>query len=71
LKTIADTIGIHKIITHHVACHTFATRALNRGISIEVVQKLLGHNDLKTTQIYSKMLTSTIVKEMEKMGKVK
>ncbi|HUS85674.1 MAG TPA: site-specific integrase [Bacteroidales bacterium] len=71
LKTIGDTIGIHKTITHHVARHTFATRALNRGIPIEVVQKLLGHTDLKTTQIYAKMLTSTIVKEMEKMGKVK
>ena len=71
LKTIGDIIGINKTITHHVARHTFATRALNRGIPIEVVQKLLGHTDLKTTQIYAKMLTSTIVKEMEKMGKVK
>lgn len=71
LKTIGNTIGIHKTITHHVARHTFAARALNRGIPIEVVQKLIGHTDLKTTQIYAKLLTSTIVKEMEKMGKVK
>ena len=71
LKTIGDIIGIHKLITHHVARHTFATLALNRGIPIEVVQKLLGHTDLKTTQIYAKMLISTIVKEMEKMGKIK
>jgi site-specific recombinase XerD len=71
LKTVGDSIGINKTITHHVARHTFATLALNRGIPIEVVQKLLGHTDLKTTQIYAKMLTSTIVKEMEKMGKVK
>jgi site-specific recombinase XerD len=71
LKTIGNTVGIQKTITHHVARHTFATRALNRGIPIEVVQKLLGHTDLKTTQIYAKMLTSTVVKEMEKMGKVK
>jgi len=71
LKTIGETVGIHKTITHHVARHTFATRALNRGIPIEVVQKLLGHTDIKTTQIYAKMLTSTIIREMEKLGKVK
>jgi integrase/recombinase XerD len=71
LKTIGDIVGIHKLITHHVARHTFATLALNRGIPIEVVQKLLGHADLKTTQIYAKMLLSTIVKEMEKIGRVK
>ena len=71
LKILADSIGIKKTITHHVARHTFATQALNRGIPVEVVQKLMGHTDIQTTQIYAKMLTSTLVKEMEKMGKVK
>jgi site-specific recombinase XerD len=36
-----------------------------------VVQKLLGHTGIHTTQIYAKLLTSTIVKEMEKMGKTR
>ena len=71
LKVLADISGVKKTITHHVARHTFATQALNRGIPIEVVQKLMGHTDIQTTQIYAKMLTSTIVKEMEKMGKVR
>ena len=71
LKEIATLAGIQKTITHHVGRHTFATWALNRGIPIEVVQKLLGHTDLQTTQIYAKMLTSTVVKEMGKMGNVK
>ena len=71
LKVLADIAGVKKTITHHVARHTFATQALNRGIPIEVVQKLMGHTDIQTTQIYAKMLTSTIVKEMEKMGKVR
>ena len=71
LKTLSDLVGIKKTITHHVARHTFATQALNRGIPIEVVQKLMGHTDIQTTQIYAKMLTSTIVKEMEKMGKIR
>jgi len=44
---------------------------LNKGVPVEVVQKLMGHTDIKTTQIYAKMLTSTIVKEMKKMGRVR
>ena len=64
LRVIA---GIEKNVTHYVARHTFATIALNKGIPIEVVQKLLSHTDIKTTQIYAKFLTETMFKEMEKM----
>ena len=71
LKELSNLAGIQKTITHHVGRHTFATHALNKGIPIEVVQKLLGHTDIQTTQIYARMLTSTIVREMEKMGKVR
>jgi len=68
LKVIGNIANIDKDITHHVARHTFATIALNKGIPIEVVQKLLSHTDIKTTQIYAKLLTETMFKEMEKMG---
>jgi len=71
LKELANLIGIRKTITHHVGRHTFATQALNRGIPVEVVQKLMGHTDIQTTQIYAKLLTSTIVKEMQKMGRTR
>jgi len=71
LKVLSYYIETNKTVTHHVARHTFATTALNRGIPLEVVQKLLGHTNIQTTQIYAKMLTSTIVKEMEKMGRVR
>jgi len=67
LKVIGSIANIEKDITHHVARHTFATIALNNGIPIEVVQKLLSHTDIKTTQIYAKLLTETVFKEMEKM----
>ncbi|MGD9992895.1 MAG: tyrosine-type recombinase/integrase [Salinivirgaceae bacterium] len=68
LKVISDLCGIQKNITHHVGRHSFATLALNKNIPMEVVQKLLGHADLKTTQIYAKMMTQTVVDEMQKMN---
>lgn len=66
LKLIATMAGINKEMTHHVARHTFATIALNKGMPLEVVQKILGHCNIRTTQIYAKMQTSTLEKEMEK-----
>ncbi|MBS2099127.1 site-specific integrase [Carboxylicivirga linearis] len=66
LKNIAVLANIKKELTHHVARHTFATIALNKGIPLPVVQKILAHKSIRTTQIYAKMLVSTVEKEMEK-----
>lgn len=68
IKHIAVGASIDKPLTHHIARHTFATNALNSGIPLEVVQKLLGHNNVKTTLIYAKLLNATLYKEMEKMN---
>ena len=47
-------------ITFHVGRHTFATWALSSGINIEVVSKMLAHTDIKTTQIYAKVLQQDV-----------
>ena len=49
----------------HVLRHTFATTMLNHGAGLESVQKLLGHTSVKTTQIYSEVLSSTIVRDLK------
>lgn len=48
--------GITKHITFHCARHTYATFMLTNGVDIYTVSKLLGHRELKTTQIYTKVI---------------
>lgn len=65
LKEIADVCKISKRLTFHIARHTFATTVtLSNGVPIETVSKLLGHTNIKTTQIYSKVVDSKISNDM-------
>ena len=66
LKVIMLQAGIDKDISFHCSRHTFATMSLTLGISIEVLSKLLGHTDIKTTQIYAKIIDQRKFDEMEK-----
>ena len=51
--------GITKGITFHCFRHTFATLQLNNGTDLYTVSKMLGHKDLKATQVYAKIVDST------------
>jgi len=64
LKIIAQKCEINKNISAHLARHTFATLTLTKGVSIESVSKMLGHTDIKTTQIYAKVTNTKISNEM-------
>lgn len=67
LKDIAKIAGIKTNITFHVAIHTFATLALNKGVPMEVVSKLLGHSQIKTTEIYAKVSDQYKFLELKKL----
>lgn len=59
--------GISKQITFHCARHTYATLQLTAGTDIYTVSKLLGHKDLKTTQIYAKVIDQKKIDAAERV----
>jgi site-specific recombinase XerD len=70
LKEIADMCGITKILTFHIARHTFATTVtLSNGVPIESVSKMLGHTSIRTTQIYSKVVEQKLSEDMRNLKK--
>ena len=75
LKEVADMCGITKPLTFHIARHTFATTVtLTNGVPIETVSSMLGHKNLRTTQIYAKVVEHKVGEDMdrleERLGKV-
>ena len=69
LKEVAVRCGINKTLTFHMARHTFATTVtLSNGVPIESVAKMLGHRNIRTTQIYAKIIKDKLAEDMNNLA---
>jgi integron integrase len=60
VKVAVDRAGIHKRVSCHTFRHCFATHLLEKGVNIRVVQELMGHADVKTTEIYTHVMQKDV-----------
>ncbi len=65
LERIGKDLELPFKLTFHTSRHTFATRALNKGMRIEHVSKILDHTKISVTQIYAKIVNEELDKAME------
>ena len=65
---IQRNIGMESPLTFHLARHTFATMSLSKGVPMESVSKMLGHTNIKTTQIYARITNKKIEHDMEQLA---
>lgn len=71
LAQLAALARIRKHITYHVARHTCATLLVHQGVPITTVQKLLGHTSVRTTEVYSEVLSNTIIRDLKAIKRKK
>jgi integrase/recombinase XerD len=63
MKRVANRAGISHVVSPHVLRHTFAVTAIQKGISLPAVQRLLGHDHLGTTEIYLNLSPEHVLEE--------
>lgn len=67
LKEIARIANVSKRLSTHLLRHSFATNALQQGMSLDVLQSILKHSNIRETQIYAKVLNYKVDAEMDRL----
>ena len=70
LRKWASRAGVRKHLTYHTSRHTFGTLLVNAGADLFTTSKLMGHSDIKTTQIYARILDSKKIEAVRKLDKL-
>jgi integrase/recombinase XerD len=66
IKNYAEQAGVRKIISPHTFRHSFATHLLENGANLRVIQQMLGHASILTTEIYTHLNKETLVEAIRK-----
>ena len=66
LSRMGEELELPFNLSFHISRHTFATRALNNGMRIEHVSKLMDHTDIGITQVYAKIISSELDNAVDK-----
>ena len=64
IKNVAKDAGINKTVSPHTLRHSFATALLKGGANLRAIQEMLGHENIKTTQIYTHIDITTLREEI-------
>lgn len=64
IKNVAKDAGITKTVSPHTLRHSFATALLQGGANLRAIQEMLGHENIKTTQIYTHIDITTLREEI-------
>ncbi len=67
LQAWAESAGVEKKVTYHTSRHTFGTLLVKSGVDIYRVKELMGHRDVRTTQVYAKLSHEDLQKSVEKL----
>ena len=70
LKQWVEKAGIDKKITYHTSRHTFGTMMMTVGADLYTTCKLMGHADVRTTQIYAKIVDSKKIEAVNMVDKM-
>ena len=65
VKRVANRAHISRPLTPHVLRHTFSVTAIQKGISLPALQRLLGHDRLTTTEIYLNLSPEAVIQEFQ------
>lgn len=65
--SLGVALGINENLTAHVARHTFGVNMVTSGISMESIAKMMGHSNLRSTQVYAVITDDKISKDMDKL----